>query len=139
MTRIMKILFTGASSFTGFWFVKELAAQGHSVLATFRKPAAEYPDALRRDRANLAIKYTSPVFGTAFGDDAFLDLIKTEKPDLLCHHAADVTNYKSPDFDVPSAVANNTKNLRHVFEAMKACGGKVLLTGSFFASGEGAG
>lgn len=38
---MMKVLFTGASSFTGFWFVRELAAAGHDVTALFRKPAAE--------------------------------------------------------------------------------------------------
>ncbi len=34
----MKILFTGASSFTGFWFAKELAAAGHEVFAVFPPP-----------------------------------------------------------------------------------------------------
>ena len=33
----MKILFTGASSFTGFWFARALAAAGHEVVATFRE------------------------------------------------------------------------------------------------------
>ena len=37
----MKILFTGASSFTGFWFVRELAAAGCEVTAVFRgKPGS---------------------------------------------------------------------------------------------------
>jgi nucleoside-diphosphate-sugar epimerase len=28
----MKILFTGATSFTGYWFVKTLAAAGHQIV-----------------------------------------------------------------------------------------------------------
>jgi UDP-glucose 4-epimerase len=32
----MRILLTGASSFTGYWFVRELAAAGHHVVAAFR-------------------------------------------------------------------------------------------------------
>ena len=32
----MKILFTGGSSFTGSWFIRELAAAGHEVTAIFR-------------------------------------------------------------------------------------------------------
>jgi hypothetical protein len=32
----MKILFTGASSFTGMWFVRELAAAGHDVVPPFK-------------------------------------------------------------------------------------------------------
>ena len=36
---IMKILFTGGSSFTGSWFIRELAAAGHQVTAVFRTAA----------------------------------------------------------------------------------------------------
>jgi nucleoside-diphosphate-sugar epimerase len=57
----MKILFTGASSFTGFWFVRELARAGHEVVATFRKRPEAYPDALRRERATLALGALGPV------------------------------------------------------------------------------
>ena len=32
----MRILFTGASSFTGYWFVRELIAAGHEVVAACR-------------------------------------------------------------------------------------------------------
>jgi UDP-glucose 4-epimerase len=32
----MRILFTGASSFTGYWFVRELVAAGHEVVAACR-------------------------------------------------------------------------------------------------------
>ena len=40
----MKILFTGGSSFTGFWFIRELAAAGHAVTAVFRRHAEEYSE-----------------------------------------------------------------------------------------------
>ena len=50
----MKILFTGGSSFTGFWFIRELAAAGHEVTAIFRKPAEEYADEIRRQRVAIA-------------------------------------------------------------------------------------
>ncbi len=60
--------------------------------------------------------------------------------DLLCHHAAEATNYRSPDFDVPGAVAANTLNLRAVLECFKNRGGKALvLTGSVFENDEGSG
>ena len=39
----MKILFTGGSSFTGYWFVRELAAAGHDVTAVFRGKPARLP------------------------------------------------------------------------------------------------
>lgn len=136
----MKILFTGASSFTGFWFVRELAAAGHNVTASFRKPVEEYPDDSRRRRITLVSPHCRPVPGCSFGDDRFLDEIRQGSWDLLCHHAADVTNYKSPEFDAVGAVRNNTHNLRSVLEALRAAGcARVLLTGSVFEGGEGAG
>lgn len=136
----MRILFTGASSFTGYWFVKELVEAGHEVVMTFQREAAEY-DGIRRTRVELASKAGRPLFGCSFGDQRFMQLIEQEPVwDLLCHHAADVTNYKSPDFDVAAAFKNNTSNLRRVLVALSERGcRRVLLTGSVFEGGEGAG
>jgi UDP-glucose 4-epimerase len=51
-----------------------------------------------------------------------------------------VTNYKSPDFDTIAALANNTHKLPLALTTMKAAGGRrVLLSGSAFEGGEGAG
>jgi UDP-glucose 4-epimerase len=136
----MKILFTGASSFTGFWFIRELAAAGHAVTAIFRRRAEEYPDEVRRQRVARVSKASRPTYGCSFGDEKFLTLIREGGWDLLCHHGADVTNYKSPDFDVVTALGNNTHNLPAVLEALGAAGcRRLLLTGSVFEGGEGAG
>jgi UDP-glucose 4-epimerase len=136
----MKILFTGASSFTGLWFVRELAAAGHEVTTIFRYRTDEYPDLVRRKRVALGGEVCRPVYGCSFGDAAFLALIREGNWDLLCHHAADVTDYKSPHFDAVAALQNNTRNLLAVIEALKAAGcGKMVLTGTVFEGGEGAG
>ena len=135
----MKILFTGASSFTGYWFVKELAAAGHDVTATFRQPAAEYTD-VRKNRVAALDGVCKPVYGASFGSDQFVTLVREGKFDVLCHHAADVTNYKSPDFNAVEALAANTKNLSQTLAAFKESGGrKLILTGSVFENDEGAG
>ena len=136
----MKILFTGGSSFTGSWFIRELAAAGHGITAVFRKRAHEYTDDVRRQRVMLASEVCRPFHGCSFGDESFLALVGEGGWDLLCHHAADVTNYKSPDFDTIGAVANNTRNLPVVLQALKAVGcGKIILSGSVFEGGEGSG
>jgi len=136
----MKILFTGGSSFTGFWFIRELAAAGHEVVASFRRNPAEYEEDVRRRRAGLLLDCCRPVIGCSFGDAAFIELIRKEHWDLLCHHAADVTNYRSPDFDFAAAVQNNTRSIIKVVEALRGAGcARVLLTGSVFEQGEGAG
>lgn len=137
----MKILFTGASSFTGFWFVRELAIAGHDVVATFRRRLEEYVDDLRRARVSTALHYCRGIFDCSFGDARFVELARDERWDLLCHHAADATNYRSPEFNVASALRNNTHNLGAVLDALVAGGSRlrVLLTGSVFENDEGAG
>lgn len=138
----MKILFTGGSSFTGCWFIRELARAGHEVVATFRTHPQDYADELRRQRVSLALENSRGVFGCSFGDQAFLDLARSEAWDVFCHHAADVTNYKSESFDVVAALANNTLNIAAVLDALKAEGKAspaILVTGSVFENDEGVG
>jgi UDP-glucose 4-epimerase len=136
----MKILFTGGSSFTGYWFIRELTTAGHDVVAIFRRRVEEYPDEVRRRRVALAAQRSRPVYGCSFGDERFLTLIREGGWDLLCHHAADVTNYKSADFDVVAALRNNSHNLVAVLKALRTSGCRqMLLTGSVFEGGEGAG
>jgi UDP-glucose 4-epimerase len=136
----MRILFTGGSSFTGTRFIIELAAAGHQVTAIFRLPVDGYADETRRKRVTMAASVCRPVHGCSFGDERFLALISEGGWDLVGHHAADVTNYKSPDFNAIGAVGNNTHNLPVVLEALKAAGcRRLLLSGSVFEEGEGAG
>jgi nucleoside-diphosphate-sugar epimerase len=136
----MKVLFTGGSSFTGYWFVRELVRSGHEVVAILRRPVGSY-DGQRAERVARLGELCECVAGVSFGDEGFLDLIARENRwDLLCHHAAHMTNYKSPDFDVISALAANTANLRAVLRALgdRYCR-KLIVTGSVFETGEGAG
>jgi UDP-glucose 4-epimerase len=135
----MRILFTGGSSFTGYWFVKELAAAGHDVFTVFRREAKDYSE-LRRQRVQALADICQPLYGMAFGDDRFVAFVKASDIDLLCHHAADVTEYKSPDFNVTAAVENNTHRLPLVFNLLKERGcRKIVFTGSVFENDEGAG
>ncbi|MBS4167670.1 NAD(P)-dependent oxidoreductase [Parachlamydia sp. AcF125] len=136
----MRILFTGASSFSGMWIVKQLVAQGHRVTAIFKRPLADY-FGIRGQRVQAVLPICNPVFNCTFGSQKFLEQIENESSwDLFCHHAADVTNYKSPEFDVGKAVANNVFHLKHVLEAFsrKHCK-RVLLTGTVFEQNEGEG
>ena len=135
----MRVLLTGVSSFTGLWFARALAAAGHEVIAPLR--GARYDDLLRRSRIDEAAKAAELIPAAPFGSDAFLDLIAARGPfDVLCHHAAEAANHKSPDFDVQGAVAANTRNAWAVLTAAKAAGVKRLVaTGSVFEQGEGRG
>ena len=131
----MKILFTGASSFTGYWFVKTLAAAGHEVICPLTGEVGRYTD-VRGKRVELLSPLCRLVPNAPFGSDAFLKLAGAEKFDRLCHHAADVTNYKSADFDALRALQNNALNLRTVLKTLNC---PVILTGSVFENDEGIG
>ena len=131
----MKILFTGASSFTGFWFVKTLAAAGHEVVCPLRGGMEKY-EGVRKQRAEQLQTLCRFFPDAPFGSENFLKLAREERFDLLCHHAAEMANYKSLDFDALAALASNTFNLRTVLKILKC---PVALTGSVFENDEGGG
>ncbi|MBA3603096.1 MAG: NAD(P)-dependent oxidoreductase [Parachlamydiaceae bacterium] len=134
----MKILFTGASSFSGMWFIEELANRGHKVVALFSTRLEDYKG-IRLQRVKRIENCCTPIYNCRFGTSTCLDAIEASGPfDLFCHHAADVTNYKSPDFDYVEALKSNTLNIKKVLGKLKEqqCR-KLLLTGSIFEQREG--
>ena len=136
----MRILFTGGSSFTGYWFVRELTDAGHEVVAILRRRRNDY-EGLRRMRVEgLQDLCEGVVAECSFGDDRFLGLVKQGGWNLLCQHAAETANYKDPGFDAAGALVSNTRNARAVVEALAegACR-RIALTGSVFEADEGAG
>ena len=136
----MRILLTGASSFTGYWFAESLRSAGHGVVAPLRGGAGGGVDPLRGERlARLTRAGVQLVPDCPFGSAPFLALA-ADGFDMLCHHAAEVGDYRNPDFDITSAVAANTASLRQVIGIIgKRATRGIVLTGSFFEASEGAG
>jgi len=134
----MRILLTGASSFTGYWFARELAASGHQVTAACRGDGAY--DGIRGERVARLRESCELRFGCAFGGAAFLALVRQSGFDVLCHHGAEVGDYRSPDFDPYRAAALNLHRLPEMMRALKGRGcARLVLTGSVFEPNEGAG
>lgn len=115
----LRILITGASSFTGSWFARSLAEAGHEVTATFRQ--REY-DGLRAERVRLVSEVAHPLFETALGD-------VTGEWDVICAHGAEATDYRSPSFDADAAVAENTRGLSQLSAE------RIVVTASVFEDG----
>ena len=136
----MRILFTGGTSFTGLWFVRALAEFGHDVVAAIRDSQNDY-SGVRADRVALLSGRCERVWDCAFGSENFMAAIECHGPfDVLCHHAAEVRDYKSPDFDVTAAVNANTRQLPVVLEKLRDTDcRRIILTGSVFEADEGAG
>src|SRR5205807_9363312 len=110
------------------------------VVAPLRAAVASYAGGPRAERVRALNSVAEIVEETPFGSERFLDLAEAGGFALLCHHAARVGDYRSPDFDIAGAVAENTYNLRQVLDALGRGGlAAVLLTGSVFEQDEGAG
>lgn len=136
----MNILLTGGSSFSGLWFARALAADGHRVIAALRRAEAAYGEDLRGRRVAALGEVAERVWDCPFGEARFRALAGSRAWDLLCHHAARVGDYRSPDFDVAGALAENTRELAQVLRLMAGRGLRgVVLTGSVFEADEGAG
>jgi UDP-glucose 4-epimerase len=135
----MRALLTGASSFSGYWFASKLHAAGFEVFAPLRSAASAY-EGVRAERVQNLAAVATVVPDCPFGSPRFMTLLSDEGFDVLCHHAARVTDYRSLDFDVLQALAENTKNVRKIIEAMLPKGLKAIVyTGSVFEPNEGAG
>jgi UDP-glucose 4-epimerase len=115
----LRILITGASSFTGSWFARGLAAAGHDVTATFRR--REY-NGLRGERVRRVCEVVTPLWEVALGD-------VDGEYDVICAHGAEAGDYRSPDFDADAAVAENTRGLDRLGAR------RVVVTSSVFENG----
>lgn len=136
----MKVLLTGASSFTGYWFAKALSDRGHEVVAPLRGTLESAGDNERAERMRRLTGLVDFVGDCSFGSPAFLDLAKSRDFDVLCLHHAEVSDYRSPDFNIARAVDLNTFNLREALLRLRDRGlAGVVLTGSFFENDEGTG
>jgi UDP-glucose 4-epimerase len=130
---------TGASSFTGYWFARFLAHAGHDLVVTFRSAKEQYAGVRARRVRELA-SMVDCRWGVEFGDAEFLRVVEGEAFDLFCHHGAEMTNYRSWDFDPLSATRSNTREIRRVLAGLVKHGcDRVVLTGSVFEPFEGIG
>lgn len=136
----MKILFTGASSFTGYWFIKELTEAGHEIKAIFTHDSLESYQGIRHDRVFEVLKYCEPIWNCRFGDEKFFKVITENNFDVFCHHAAFMNDYKSQDFNFIEALKANTININNILNSLKEKGcNSIILTGSVFEYDEGIG
>jgi nucleoside-diphosphate-sugar epimerase len=116
-----------------------LAESGHEVIALIRKPIEAY-EGVRQTRLTHLKPLLDLRYEISYGTSEFLSLLNKETFDIFCHHAADVNNYKSPDFDPIEALKNNCGPIGQVLKSLSQTGCcKILLTGSVFEEMEGAG
>lgn len=140
MNRKLKTIFTGPSSFSGYWFIKTLCERGHQVVALFHRPQKSYTG-VRAVRVEQLLSLCTPIFDLSFGSDFFFEtLLSLGGFDVFCHHAAEVSNYKSLHFDPIQALKKNTTNPERLLQIFEKAGcERMILTGSVFEQEEGVG
>ncbi|ACD82560.1 UDP-glucose 4-epimerase [Methylacidiphilum infernorum V4] len=135
----MKILFTGGSSFTGYWFCRQLLEKGHEVTGLLTQKRENY-EGIRKERVERLSCEMELIEESPFGSEKMIDLLKKGTFDVLCHHGAYLKDYKSEQFDWLYALETNTKNIKQVIHLAKEQGlGAIILTGSIFEQNEGIG
>ena len=131
-----KVLMTGGSSFSGLWIAEALAAAGHRVVAPVQRARVDY-SGLRAERVERLASSVEVVFEAPFASRVFSELAGSDF-DLLAHHAADIPNYRSADYDVMDGVNRNLLGAEPVLSAFAKAGGRaVIATGTAFEAGEG--
>ena len=127
-----RILFTGASSFSGLHLIIALSRAGHKVIASCTKPSHAYQE-IRLQRLEILNSYCHLVYEVSFGTPSFLQLIAENPVDIFCHHAGYTNNYKSFDYDIHTAFSSQTHNLLLVLQTLQKQGLQcVIVTSSIF-------
>ena len=117
----MKLLFLGASSFTGYHFVKKISeTKKYKVYCTLTKNLTKY-ESIRLERIKLLNKKKNIFFieNIKFGDKKFIHLIKKNNFDILCLHHAETLNYNDDKkFNFKKSITKNIKNINNVFQIL---------------------
>lgn len=134
----MKILLTGGSSLTGYWFAEELKAQGHDVLCTLTRVSVE---AYRGEKSEVRVARLAEHFqiawGIEFGTAKFCELLKSQNFDVIGFHGSHIPDYRSPTFNIAESVAKNLNNIQGVFQILEKAKTPFVLTGTLFEQNEG--
>ena len=130
----MRVLLTGASSFTGSWIARELLARGIEVVAPLCR-GLEEGEPLRLRRLRGLGRGCRLVGEAGMGTDRLLAVATEEAFDLLWLHGAAVGDFRAPHYDPLVAAAAGTAGAGELMDA-SGCAG-VIVTGSVFEADEG--
>lgn len=126
------VIMDGCSSFTGYWFAKELQKNKYLVIKLFNKKKEKYFGNYKL--RVLDLKDNNSYFNIKFGSKSFLKLLTKYKNFIYIHHAAYTKDYDNDDnFNLIEAISENNYNIEKFFEILKEknCK-KIILSNSYY-------
>lgn len=116
----MKVLVTGGAGFIGSHLVDALVARGHEVIVVdhHQREKLRYPNP-------SAVTHTMD-----FSDPAVADVLRAERPDAICHLAAQISVTRSLANPVKDAQMNIVDSLRFLDLARRAGVRRVVFASS---------
>lgn len=132
----MIIIFTGATSFTGYHFIKELNTCKIKPYLLFSNNYDYYKSLQgnKKVRFNYLFKNNKCFFNLKYGSSKFIELLNSfKKIDIFCHHFAYTKNYNKDNFNLYKSINVNTHNCDEVISTLsKKKIIKYIYTGSYF-------
>lgn len=125
-----RILVTGASSFTGEWIVRALAAE-HEVFCAITQASADAYSGERRARLDR-IAAVATLVPDIRHDDSLAQAIDEVRPGVLVAHAHPMDGFRNAEYDAAGAWAAMTAHLIGQMEASAAAGTRWLYSGSMY-------
>lgn len=112
----MKIIVTGGAGFIGSNLVDALAERGDEVVVIDNLSTG------RRENLNPHIKF----YEISIGDSGIEDIFEKEKPDIVCHHAAQIDLRRSVNEPLFDAEVNILGSLNVIVNSIRSGVGKFV-------------
>jgi UDP-glucose 4-epimerase len=112
----LKILVTGGAGFIGSNLVDALVERGDEVVVIDNLSTG------RRENLNPHIKF----YETSIGDPGLADIFEKEKPDIVCHHAAQIDLRRSVNEPLFDAEVNILGSLNVIVNSIRSGVGKFV-------------
>ena len=122
----MRVLFTGSSSFTGYYFLKEINKQKIKTFAIFSRNISSYKKNYQKEILKSELKYIKPRLNIKFGSPKYLKLIQNEKIDTICFHHFIVGNLDK-EYKFRVNLKKILKNLEEVIYYLSLNGKTTIL------------